>query len=198
MTDSALSQPIGRRIAFFLAFVLVVVGMVNTMPEIPGLQDWARDITGRPFFRVSGFPPEYFYPPIFLLMMLIVALDASVYRAWRRERPKLAWLGLLLDIGLITAAFLGAFGYLVEIDSICLIDQITGERARLIQEAAERSAGVIPGISLDAEVPACQARCCSSTIWTMVPSRSTRYWQETSMSGSHKRSSEASALTMPV
>ncbi|MBL6638928.1 MAG: TRAP transporter fused permease subunit [Planktomarina sp.] len=128
------------------------------MPEIPGLQDLARDLTGRPFFRVSGFPPEFFYPPIFLLMMVIVALDASVYRAFKADRPHLAWLGLLLDAGLMLAAFLAALGFLVEIDSFCLIDQITGERARLIQEASERSAGVIPGISFDAEVPSCQAR----------------------------------------
>ncbi len=141
-----------------LAVLLVLVGMVNTMPEIPGLQDFARDVTGRPFFRVSGFPPEYFYPPVFLLMMVIVALDASVFRAWRDEKPHLAWLGFLVDAGLILAAFLAAFGFLVEIDSICLIDQITGERARLIEEAAARAEGVIPGISFEAEVPACQAR----------------------------------------
>ncbi len=159
MTDTTpLPKPLGQRIAFWLALILVVVGMVNTLPEIPGLQDLARDLTGRPFFRVSNFPPEYFYPPVFLLMMLIVALDSSVYRAWRETRPNIAWVGFLMDAGLILAAFLAAFGYLVEIDSICLIDQITGERARLIQEAAERSAGVIPGISFEAEVPACQAR----------------------------------------
>ncbi len=158
MSDQPQNSDLGQRISVVLAFILVVVGLVNTMPEIPGLQDLARDLTGRPFFRVSGFPPEYFYPPIFLLMMVIVALDASVYRAWKNDRPGLAWLGLMLDAGLILAAFLAAFGFLVEIDSICLIDQITGERARLIQEAAERSEGVIPGISFEAEVPACQAR----------------------------------------
>lgn len=150
--------PLGRRIAILLALVLVFVGMANTMPEIPGLQDWARDVTGRPFFRVSNFPPEYFYPPVFMLMMVIVALDASVYRAWKLDKPQFAWFGLMLDVGLVIAAFLAAFGFLVEIDSICLIDQITGERARLIQDAAERSAGAIPGISFEAEVPACQAR----------------------------------------
>lgn len=150
--------PLGRRIAILLALVLVFVGMANTMPEIPGLQDWARDVTGRPFFRVSNFPPEYFYPPVFVLMMVIVALDASVYRAWKLDKPQFAWFGLMLDVGLVIAAFLAAFGFLVEIDSICLIDQITGERARLIQDAAERSAGAIPGISFEAEVPACQAR----------------------------------------
>lgn len=159
MTDAATPQrSLGQRFAIGLALVLVIVGMVNTMPEIPGLQNWAREITGQPFFRISGFPTEFFFPPIFFLMMLIVVLDASVYRAWKVEKPHFAWAGLLLDIGLVVAAFLGAFGYLVEIDSVCLIDQITGERARLIQDAAERSAGVIPGISFDAEVPACQAR----------------------------------------
>lgn len=147
-----------QTLATILALVLVTVGMLNTLPEIPGLQDWAREVTGRPFFRVSGFPSEYFYPPVFFLMMLIVALDASVYRAWRGTRPERAWLGLLMDAGLVLAAFLAAFGFLVEIDSVCLIDQITGERARLIQDAAERSAGVIPGMSFEAEVPACQAR----------------------------------------
>lgn len=159
MTDTeTTARAFGQRLAILLAFVLVLVGMANTMPEIPSLQDWAREVTGRPFFRVSGFPPEFFYPPVFMLMMLIVALDASVYRAWSTSRPRLAWLGLLLDAGLILAAFLAAFGYLVEVDSICLIDQITGERARLIAEAAARSEGVIPGISFEAEVPACQAR----------------------------------------
>lgn len=158
MNTQELTLPLGRRIAMILALVLVLVGMANTMPEIPGLQDWAREVTGRPFFRVSNFPPEYFFPPVFLLMMVIVALDASVYRDWRRDKPHLAWLGLLLDAGLLLGAFLAAFGYLVEIDSICLIDQITGERARLMQDAAERSAGVVPGISFEAEVPACQAR----------------------------------------
>ncbi|MFL4472159.1 TRAP transporter permease [Tateyamaria armeniaca] len=97
-------------------------------------------------------------------MMTIVVFDASVYRAWKVERPKRAWLGLLLDLGLITAAFLGAFGYMVEIDSVCLIDQITGERARLIAEDAANSANVIPGISFEAEVPSCQARFGSWTI----------------------------------
>jgi len=159
MTDAhPLHRSLGQRAAIALAFLLVVVGMINTMPEIPGLQNWAREITGQPYFRISGFPTEFLFPPVFFLMMLIVVLDASVYRAWKSDKPQLAWAGLLLDLGLVLAAFLGAFGYLVEIDSVCLIDQITGERARLIQDAAERSANVIPGMSFDAEVPACQAR----------------------------------------
>ena len=152
-----------QNLAIFLGLILVFVGMLNTMPEIAGLQDWARDVTGRPFFRISGFPTEFFFPPMFMLMMTIVVFDASIYRAWKIEHPQRAWLGLLLDIGLLLGAALGAFGYLVEIDSVCLIDQITGERARLIEDAASRS-NVIPGISFDAEVPSCQARFGSWTI----------------------------------
>ncbi len=101
---------------------------------------------------------QYFFPVFFVVMMIVVALDASLWREWRKTRPRQAWLGLLMDAGLIFAALLGAFGYLTEIDSICLVDQITGERARLIQEALERSKDVIPGISFEAEVPSCQAR----------------------------------------
>ncbi|THH36138.1 TRAP transporter fused permease subunit [Aliishimia ponticola] len=158
MNDTTNMKPKGQRIALFLAFALVLVGMVNTLPEIPGLQAWAREITGIPFLRISGFPQEFFFPPLFVLMMVIVALDASLHRSWRVSRPKRAWLGAALDIGLVVAALLGALGFWIEIDSVCLIDQITGERARLIADALERSEGLIPGITLEAEVPACQAR----------------------------------------
>ncbi len=151
------NKPMGKKIAMILAFILVVVGMVNTLPEIYGLQDGLRELTGIKFLRISGFTTEYFYPPIFFLMMLIVALDASMYREFKAAQ-KNRYIGLAMDFGLILGAFLGAFGYLVEIDSICLIDQFTGVREQLIQEALERSAGVIPGISFEAEVPACQAR----------------------------------------
>ncbi len=89
-------------------------------------------------------------------MMLIVAFDASMYREFKASQKQICWLAM--DLGLVLGAFWGAFGYLVEIDSICLIDQFTGVREQLIQEALERSAGVIPGISFEAEVPACQAR----------------------------------------
>ena len=158
MSSQSSTKSIALLTADFLAVVLVIIGMINTMPEIPGLQQLARDITGQPFFRVSGFSPEYFYPPVFMIMMLIVALRVSFFREWKLKKPHLSWLGLLLDTSLILATFSAALGYLVEIDTICLIDQITGERARLIAEAAARSENLIPGITFEAEVPSCQAR----------------------------------------
>lgn len=158
MNGTTTTRPQGQRIALLLAVLLVLVGMVNTLPEIPGLQNWARDLTGIRFFRISGFPTEFLFPPLFVLMMVIVALDASLYRSWRETHPKRAWLGAAVDIGLVVAALLGALGFWIEIDSVCLIDQITGERARLIEDALNRSEGLIPGLTLEAEVPACQAR----------------------------------------
>lgn len=160
MHQSRNTLPFEKKLSLRLALILVIVGMINTMPEIPGLQDFARKLTGQPFFRISNFSPEYFFPPMFFLMMLIVALNGSAYRDWKTanhtyRRP---WVGLLLDFGLIIAAFLGATGYLVENDAICLFDQISGERARLIAEAAERAEGAIPGMTFEAEVPSCQAR----------------------------------------
>ncbi len=158
MNDTTITRSQGQRIALLLAVLLVLVGMVNTLPEIPGLQNWARNLTGIRFFRISGFPTEYLFPPLFVLMMVIVALDGSLYRTWRETRPERAWLGAALDIGLVVAALLGALGFWIEIDSVCLIDQITGERARLIEDALNRSENLIPGLTLEAEVPACQAR----------------------------------------
>lgn len=95
------TRGIGQKLALALALIFVVVGMINTLPEIPGLQNWAREVTGQKFLRISGFKTEYIFPPIFFVMMLIVVLDSSVYRAWSLEKPRLAWLGLLLDTGLI-------------------------------------------------------------------------------------------------
>ena len=160
MHQSRNTLPFEKKLSLRLALILVIVGMINTMPEIPGLQDFARKLTGQPFFRISNFSPEYFFPPMFFLMMLIVTLNGSAYRDWKTanhtyRRP---WVGLLLDFGLIIAAILGATGYLVENDAICLFDQISGERARLIAEAAERAEGAIPGMTFEAEVPSCQAR----------------------------------------
>ncbi|MBV0911140.1 TRAP transporter permease [Anianabacter salinae] len=158
MSETFAPPPSGQdtalRAARFLALALILVGLANTLPEIAGLQAWAREVTGRPLLRISGYPKEYFFPAVFMVMMTIVVLENSFFRAWKAEKPHLALLGLLIDAGLIAATALGSIGYLSEIDSVCLFDQISGERARLIEEARSVQ---IPGLSLGAEVPDCQA-----------------------------------------
>ena len=55
-----------------LAFMLVIVGMVHTLPTLPGLDQWAREITGNPVLAIRRFPFEYLNPFVFALMMTIV------------------------------------------------------------------------------------------------------------------------------
>ena len=94
---------------------------------------------------------------------------ASVYRAWKRERPERASLGLLLDLGLLLAAFLGAFGYLVEIDSVCLIDTITGERARIMAETLAAEIEFAETMGLPAPDTVEDPKCVATTgVWLVA------------------------------
>ncbi len=52
------SRALGQKLSIVLALILVAVGMLNTMPEIPVLQDWARDLTGLPFSAFQVFQPN--------------------------------------------------------------------------------------------------------------------------------------------
>ncbi len=67
----------------FLTFSFVVVGMVHTMPTLPGLDQWAREFTGNPLLAIRRFPFEYLNPFVFALMMTIVVFKHSFYRAFK-------------------------------------------------------------------------------------------------------------------
>ena len=120
---------------YVLAFLLVFVGMLNTIPAIPGLEQLVWDISGNKKLVVRKFPYEYFFPLVFLIMMIVVALKHSFYKAYSHRGTGIQILSLLLDISLIMMALLISISYLIEIDSICLIDQFTGERAELIAKS---------------------------------------------------------------
>lgn len=118
-----------------LAVAIVLVGLLNSMPGIPGLDDALRQLTGREWFSIRKFPTEWFYPAAFAAMMVCVALRHSIWRGWSDRTPWLRGLGLVLDIALVAMALGISLTYVVEIESICLIDQLTGDRERLISEA---------------------------------------------------------------
>ncbi|WP_235829907.1 TRAP transporter permease [Frigidibacter oleivorans] len=137
MTASASSAEVATssftmRLAYWLAFAFVVVGLFNAMPGIPGLDALVADLTGQTAIRIRRFPYEYFYPAAFFVMMLIVALRQVNTRKREGQRKPLA---LALDIALVAMAAAVSLAYLNEIQSVCLADQITGDRARLIEEA---------------------------------------------------------------
>ncbi|MDA0361681.1 MAG: TRAP transporter fused permease subunit [Proteobacteria bacterium] len=115
-----------------LAFALVVIGMLNTIPTIPGLDKLVWFLSGNPEFVYRRFSYEYFFPLIFLLMMVIVALNHSFWREYKNKGNVKKYLGILIDVSLVSMAALISISYFIEIDSICLLDQFTGERAELI------------------------------------------------------------------
>lgn len=122
------------RLGYWLAFAFVVIGLFNAMPGIPGLDQWVTRVTGNNGLRIRRFSYEYFYPVAFFVMMLIVVLRQYSARQARGERKPSA---IALDIALVVMAAAISLSYLNEIQSVCLADQITGDRARLIAEALQ-------------------------------------------------------------
>ena len=134
-TKNGMNENSSNRFLYVLAFLLVVLGMLNTIPAIPGLEQLVWDLSGNNRLVVRKFPYEYFFPLIFLIMMVIVALKHSFYRTYYDSGPMVRSLSLILDLSLLLMALLISVSYVIEIDSICLIDQFTGERAELIAKS---------------------------------------------------------------
>ncbi len=123
------------RILYATGLTFVVAGIINSTPGIPGWDDLGKAVIGWDHLKVRRFPTEWFFPIVFFWMMLIVVLKHSMWRSWRTRRPLRRGFGLFMDAALITAGLTISIVYLVEIESVCLVDQITGDRARLLAEA---------------------------------------------------------------
>jgi TRAP transporter 4TM/12TM fusion protein len=126
---------LGQKLLYCLALLLVIIGLLNAMPGIPGLDDMFSGMFGFDNFSIRKYPYEYFYPIAFGAMMIIVALKHSLWRDFADRTPIKRRLGLLLDIALVVAAIAISLTYLVEIEAVCLVDQVTGERAELIAKS---------------------------------------------------------------
>ncbi|MCA0872936.1 TRAP transporter fused permease subunit [Seohaeicola saemankumensis] len=145
-----------RAFAYVLGLLLVVIGLMNTMPSFPGLDAWVSDRFGDTVV-VRRFSYEYLFPLVFVVMMVIVAIENSFARDFRFYVRSRLWVGfgLVMDIALVVMALAVALAYLVEIDSVCLIDQFTGERAELIARALKEeiefneSMGLPPPTTVD-------------------------------------------------
>ena len=69
------------RLALALAFILVVTGMANNLPNIPGLLETVRSIPGLEGLpRLSKYSSEFFFPLMFSLMLVIALLVSSFGR----------------------------------------------------------------------------------------------------------------------
>ena len=125
------------RLIYWLGLVIVLVGLLNVTPAIPGWDELWRTLTGAEFFKIRRFPTEWLYPIIFFWMMVIVALKHSMWRSWSEKAPFVRRFGLFLDIALVVAASAISLSYLIELEAVCLIDVFTGDRARLMSEALQ-------------------------------------------------------------
>lgn len=148
------------RLALALAFVLVVLGMANNLPSIPGLLELVQAIPGLAGIpRLSKYSSEHFFPLMFALMMVIALLVVSFGREWAGRSRARRGSGILLDLLMLAAVLGTAAVYLIEHEQVCLIDTISGERARLMAKTAARAAEYrdIFGIDPVEEFPDCQA-----------------------------------------
>lgn len=151
------------RIVYWLALVLVIIGLMNVTPAIPGWDAMWRSLTGVPFFKVRRFPTEWLYPIVFFWMMVIVALKHSMWRDWADRSRIRRRFGLFLDIALVVAAAALSLSYLAELEAVCLIDVITGDRARLMAEALKAEQEYAELLGLPVPESADDPRCLNTT-----------------------------------
>ena len=121
-----------ERLIYWLGLLLVLIGMLNVTPTIPGWDEIWKSLTGLDTFKIRRFSTEWLYPIVFTWMMLIVALKHSMWRSWADKTPIRRRFGLLMDFVLVFSAAIISASYLIEIESVCLLDMITGDRARLV------------------------------------------------------------------
>ena len=148
---------------YWLAVGLVVIGLMNSIPGIPGFDQGLRDLTGQDWFKLRKFTREWFFPMVLALMMLIVALKHSMYQSWKDRSALWRRFGLFMDVALVTAAFGISLTYVVEIEAICLIDQFTGERARLIERSLKDAAETAELYGLPAPTTVEDPQCVGTT-----------------------------------
>ena len=152
---------------YVVALVFVAIGLVNSMPSIPGWEDMWRNITGIERLKVRAFATEWFYPIVFFIMMLIVALKHSMWRAWKGTRR--ARFGAFMDVALVLAAATISLTYLIEIDSVCLIDAMTGERARIMAETLKAEIAFAETMGLPAPDTVEDPKCVATTgVWLVA------------------------------
>ncbi|MFK7874383.1 MAG: TRAP transporter fused permease subunit [Paracoccaceae bacterium] len=149
------------RLIFWLSLTIVFMGLFNAMPGIPGLDEAVPRMTGLDWLKLRRFPTEWFYPIFFALMMFCVVFKHSTWKNHADQTPARRMKGLALDIAMIVATLAISITYIVEIEAICIIDQLTGERARLIAQSLQIEAEIALTLGLPApttvEDPSCVA-----------------------------------------
>jgi TRAP transporter 4TM/12TM fusion protein len=146
--------------------LIVIIGLIHTMPTLPGLDEWVREVANDPTATIRKFRFDYLNPLVFVLMMTVVVFSQSFYRAYKHKGKLIGGLSLALDVLFIVMAYLIAWTYLMEIESVCIVDRITGERAELIARALEAEREYAASIGLPAPTTVDDPNCINTTgVW---------------------------------
>jgi len=164
MSDAGVTTQLhtGRKL-YLLSIFIVVAGLCNSIPGIPNLDSAARSLTGLNWLSIRKYPTEWFYPIMFFLMMVCVVLKNSMWLEWVNASSSKRRFGLFMDVLLVLSALAISLTYLVEIESICLVDQITGERARLIAAALETEISIAETMGLPPPTTVEDPKCVGNT-----------------------------------
>ena len=147
-----------NKLAFAFAFILVLMGMLNNLPTIPGALELVRSIPGLTELpRISKYNSEFFFPLTFFLMTAIALLRASFARDYRDQSSIKYFSGISLDLLMLVATSLFCIFYLVENEQVCLIDTLNGDRARAMAENLSRAKEYLEifGTEPDDDYPDC-------------------------------------------
>ena len=151
------------KLIYCLALFLVLVGMVNSTPSIPGWDQFWRTLLDMPDLAVRRFSYEIFYPIVFTWMMIIVVLKSSVWRSWQDCSPVWRATGLAMDIALILAAFTISLTYLIEHEAVCILDVLSGERAALIERTLQTEQDLAAAMGLPLPTSVENPKCLATT-----------------------------------
>ena len=169
MSKQPLAQPQSEaktfpdHLVYWLGLSLVIVGLLNVTPSIPGWDEMWRAVTGVEGLKVRRFDTEWLYPIVFFWMMVVVALKHSMWRGWTDKSPLMRRFGLFLDVALVIAAAAISLSYLTELEAVCLIDMYTGDRARLVAEALKADVEYAEMLGLPIPETADDPRCQNTT-----------------------------------
>ena len=107
-----------------IAFFLVIIGMLNTLPSIPGLDELIWETSGNNRIVIRKYNYEYFFPLTFFIMMIVVVLKHSFWREFKDRGKATQIFSFSKDVCLILMAALISTSYLIEIDLLYLnLDQ---------------------------------------------------------------------------
>ena len=152
---------------YWLALIFVLTGALNSAPVIPGLQESLRDLSGLEWLKIRAFATEWFFPLIFFIMMLVVALKHSIWRSFRGTSR--SGFGAFMDIALVMSAGTISLTYLIEIDSVCLIDMLSGERARIMAETLREEIAFAETMGLPVPTTVDDPKCQATTgVWLVA------------------------------